>query len=198
MKLLFTLFSAITVFFSALSSAAKLHPVRQAFKPCYNSCRFRFCDYKIHFKIGEQHGMAFTGAICSNLGTRIGLVKTTGEAYVFDGRNVVKLSKWLPKGLNKLFSATFFKSYTLHDQNLSGIGHEEMKKNQLWFLNNRCFVLPLTSYQVLHRFGYVVGVKHPKGSPFLDCVEFITHTPSQAARPPGHHKKFGRIHGNKF
>lgn len=156
---------------------------------CYSSCRFTFCPsvYNNAFNI-DQPDKSFTTAICdASRSTVIGHVDSTGEAYVYDHREFVRISEYKPDGLQQSFSPSFFKSYGIHDygKDLSGIGHETPQANQMEFLNNLCVLVPLTAYQVLDRpYGNVVENRHPS-TPFVDCVSFTTYVPSgHRTQPP--------------
>lgn len=150
---------------------------------CGSTCEFTFCDEsglessgKIYDLKGSSSDKAFTKAICrADKGKHIGVVGSTGEAYYQskDGSKTL-LSAWSPSGLEQQFSSSFFKTYSLGNDKYSGVGHEEPQENQGKYLNNKCFVLPITAYEVLdHQTGTVIDNKHPKDS-FKACVAFNT------------------------
>jgi hypothetical protein len=157
-----TLFAAVLGL--ALVSAAR--------GSCYNSCRFKFCSNTDTLTIG-QPDVALGPAICDKYGqVCVGHVDSTGEAYVVD-YDPKRISQWSPSGLKQNFSPSFFKSYGLPDGR-SSVGHEVPQQNQGNFLHNRCFILPLTAYQVLNKpGGVVIDNIHPQPSTSLtDCIAF--------------------------
>ena len=148
--------------------------------PCYTHCRFRFCYHKTVFRVGRIIERPFTGAICKKDGTRIGVVGETGEAWVLGLHKFVPISKWRPSGLKQRFSPSFFKSYARlrrskygYFSSVSGVGHEKPQQNQLKFLNNKCFVLPIKAYQIIEGAKKVIVNRH-RDHPFRDCVSFRT------------------------
>lgn len=149
---------------------------------CYDKCRFRFCDYRTTFKVAMMNDVPFADAICAKDGTRIGHVDSTGEAFIFYKHNFARISEWYPHGLKQNFSPSFFKSFGIYKRygnsvDLSGIGHETPQQNQVHFLHKKCFVVPLTAYQILNEKGHVVDNLHPKRDRALyDCVAFKTVT----------------------
>lgn len=166
---------------AAFALALALAAIAVSEASCYNKCRFRFCDYRSTFKVGVKNDLPFTGPICAKDGTRIGHVDSTGEAYITYKYRVTPISKWHPYGLKQKFSPSFFKSFGIYKYygkyvDLSGIGHETPQQNQAHFLNRKCFIVPLTAYQVLDKRGNVVKNVHPRGYPLRDCVAFKTFT----------------------
>ncbi len=147
--------------------------------PCYNRCRFRFCDGETEFKVGVEADVAFTGPICKKYREKIGHIDETGEALVVkkDTRKFIPISKWEPDGLEQNFSPSFFKAYGVNGKKTdpSGIGHEVPQKNQADFLDGVCFIVPINSYQVLDGEGDVVENVHPY-NPTRNCVAFKAFT----------------------
>lgn len=163
--------SFVIAFALALSlvSASTYYP-----SPCYKYCKFRFCDYRVSFKIGHPIDKPFTHRICSKYGKHIGHVDETGEAFIRRYHKFVPISKYAPYGLKQRFSPSFFKSYGFKYNIYSGIGHETPQQNQLHFLHNKCVVVPLRAYQVLNSKKHVIDNVHPRGYPLRDCVAFTT------------------------
>lgn len=163
-------FTALTLFlcFIAFTDAS-----------CYSKCRFVFCNRRSSFKVGVQTRYPFTGRICLP-GTNLGHIDSTGEAYNVD-YYPVPISKYYPYGLKQKFSPSFFKSLRIRGHfagrkiDFSGVGHEKPQNNQGDFLNQKCWALPVTAYQVLDNNGYVIANKHPR-RPLVDCVAFKTRT----------------------
>jgi hypothetical protein len=147
---------------------------------CGGYCRFTFCPYQGFVGLG-QPDVALTTAICDKYNQiNVGHVDSTGEAFVYDPyyRYYTRISQYSPAGLAQNFSPSFWKSYGLYSyfngqyHDLSGIGHETPQQNQAYYVKGKCFILPLTAYQVLDRpYGNVVDNVHPN-NPFVDCVAF--------------------------
>jgi hypothetical protein len=150
-------------------------------KGCGYQCKFTFCPNQGPLSLG-QPDKALTGAICDKYGhIYVGHVDSTGEAYVehYYGAKT-PISLYQPQGLRQAFSPSFWKSYGFdyyHGKrvDLSGVGHETPQQNQADFLHGKCFILPLTAYQVLDsQYGNVIDNKHPT-DPFVDCVAFTVY-----------------------
>ncbi len=149
---------------------------------CGDECKFSFC-YDYHkpsyglnaFMIGRYSDRPFTPAICDKYGKFVvGVVGSTGEAYVMEDWKKTLISNYSPYGLAQNFSPSFFKTFALDRVQRSGVGHETPQQNQLNYLDNKCIVLPLTAYQKLDKYGHVIDNVHPRGRPFVDCVAFRT------------------------
>lgn len=173
-----TLVSIVFLALAALTSASSAS--------CGHTCRFSFCPevFRNTFTIGIPD-QSFTTAICDRTGTlSIGVVGSTGEAYVSTESGPVLISQYNPFGLNQAFASSFFKSYTLTNfgsGKLSGVGHEVSQSNQADFLNYKCIILPITAYQVLDKpYGNVIDNVSPN-NPFVDCVSFTTVVGSTSA-----------------
>lgn len=158
---------------------------------CYNKCRFRFCDGRTRFNVGDASDKSFTGAICDKMGHEVvGHVASTGEAHVVLNKKrtttatqhrrrseLVRISKWHPQGLKQSFSPSFFKSactYTHRGKfrvERAAVSHEVSQQNQGHFVKSRCFVLPLKAFQLKDRNEKVVANKHST-DPTRDCVSF--------------------------
>jgi hypothetical protein len=147
---------------------------------CYDSCRFTFCPSQDSFSPGTPD-TALTNPICDKYyKIHVGHVDSTGEAYVYKYGQFIPISQYSPSGLNQNFSPSFFKSfgydkYHSYWHDLSGVGHETPQQNQADFLHGKCFILPLTAYQVLDRpYGNVIDNVHPS-NPYHDCVAFTVN-----------------------
>lgn len=107
----------------------------------------------------------------------MGHVDSTGEAYFIEHHVPILISTFNHDGLLQNFSPSFFKSFSvdgdLYPGNLSGVGHEVPQQNQADFLEGKCVVLPLRSYQILDDFGSIVENVHPRDD-LRDCVSFTT------------------------
>jgi hypothetical protein len=142
---------------------------------CGDQCRFTFCPTQGPVRLGRPDRPR-TNAICDKFNRiNVGHVDSTGEAYVerSNGRRT-RISQYRPRGLRQNFSPSFWKSYGLEGRRRrerSGVGHETPQRNQANYLSGRCFILPLTAYQVLDRDGNVIGNRRPR-NPFFDCVAF--------------------------
>lgn len=142
---------------------------------CYGTCRFQFCDGTSTIK--AKPDVSLTVPICLRDGKPVGIVNT-GEALL-RRRRFVRISKYMPHGLLQNFSSSFFKTYNVRVHSYgrkvdrSGVGHETPQQNQIRFLNNKCWILPVTAYQVLNERGYVIDNKHPN-RPLVDCIAFKT------------------------
>lgn len=135
-------------------------------------CMFKFCDGKRVVYVGKND-KALTSAICSKkYGVKIGSVDETGEAYLVHYKRI-RISKWKPYGLKQSFAPSFFKAYTKHGKNASGVGHEVAQQNQAKFLNKKCWILPLKAYQVWDKKTGGWVEKYGK-DPYVDCISFCT------------------------
>lgn len=156
-----------------------LIPVNSADAAAIKKCNYRFCKTLSNtFMVGKFNDVAFTGAICSVDGSRVGTIGDSGEAYLLDG---TLISEFSPKGLEQKFSPDFFSTYTLklspnanyHPYSTSGVGHETPQKNQARFLNDRTWILPLRAIEILDKkHGYVLD--NIQGGED-DCILFKTN-----------------------
>jgi hypothetical protein len=149
---------------------------------CGYQCRFIFCPAQGPVTLGKPD-VSLTNPICDKHGKiHVGHVDSTGEAYVDEDHGYKTLiSKFSPPGLTQNFSPSFWKSFDFNyhyngkTHDLSGVGHETPQQNQASFLLGKCFILPLTAYQVLDKpYGNVIDNKHPT-DPFVDCVAFTVN-----------------------
>lgn len=129
--------------------------------------------------VGKFNDVAFTGAICSVGGSRIGTISDSGEAYLLE--DGTRISQYNPSGLQQKFSPDFFSTYTLklspnakyHPYSTSGVGHQTPQGNQAKFLNDRTWILPLKDVQILEKKnGYVLD--NIQGGED-DCILFKTN-----------------------
>ena len=169
-------------------------------KPCFEHCRFEFCDLSTNFQLdGINPDSPFTSPICDKYGFNIGMVGESGEAYV-KGENEAhfkRISRWNGKGMRQNFSRSFFKTFSIKGDRLHGngmianyyreihgnfqdkymysaVGREMFHENQLELLHDKCIVLPLVNWLVLDNTG---NVKYNIWSRnfyegFKDCVAF--------------------------
>jgi hypothetical protein len=126
--------------------------------PCENLCLFTFCH--------------------KNASINVGVVGSTGQAFVTVNGSYKLISQYKPIGLRQNFSPSVWKSYALKviykgkTYSFSGAGHEMPQQNQANYLHNMCITLPLTSYQVLDApYGKVIANEHPT-NPYQSCVGF--------------------------
>ena len=105
---------------------------------------------------------------------------------------MVPISEWAPAGLGQSFAPSFFKADKLpglfetccttpttgntNTVNLrkSFVTHEYPQSNQLDYLNDRCWILPIKEYQTYDNTGNVIN-NHGTDD-LTDCVAFITKT----------------------
>ncbi len=152
-----------------------------AAQECFTGCRFEFCDGRHEFWL-RRAGVPFTGAICyKDFDTPVGVVGESDEAYLVEfGREprFTAISKWRPPGLRQHFSSSFFKTVTLRRNSYylkhSGVARETFQQNQRDFLDRRCFIRSVQTWQELDRFGRVV-INRPSDD-WADCVAFRTRT----------------------
>ncbi len=104
----------ISLLFVLLSVAFGSSP-----RPCYQHCRFHFCDGRIAFSLkSTEPDKPFTGAICDAKGYHVGTVTESGEPIVKTNLKnnypyFQPISKWAPPGLQHRFSRTFFKALSV-------------------------------------------------------------------------------------
>lgn len=123
---------------------------------CGTFCRFRICNFngnsfrleKAAFFLLNAPDTATTPYIC-RAQTSIGQITATGEASVdFDG-NLVRLSKWSPRGLTRKFKSNFFGVRKIPRLPWSTIDRSTVISNQWNFLHDRCFVIPIRGFQII-------------------------------------------------
>jgi hypothetical protein len=164
-----SLFTSILILSAAVSMAfANPGP------SCGDSCRFTFCPSQSYLSLGTPD-TAISNAICDKYHKiYVGHVDSTGEAFVEKHGGFTPISQWSPPGLLQHFTPSFWKSFGLKYNDLSGVGHETPQQNQ-GFLHGKCFVLPLTAYQVLSGpYGNVIDNVHPT-NPYAENVAFNLH-----------------------
>lgn len=160
---------------------------------CHSNCRFYFCDSERIVKLGRDSDVSLTSSICNSDGIRVGVIGRTGEALlqeIINGDNIyTPISKWNPKGLKQNFSPSFLKTYTIrvakyryvdgkrvkYYEFYSGVGRERYQQNQKSVLENRCFFLPILSWQVLDNNKNVVSNQNkPYKVGGTNCMSFKT------------------------
>jgi hypothetical protein len=166
-------FTSILVLSAAVSMA--LADSAPAPHSCGEYCRFTFCPDQPYLSLGTPD-TAISNAICDKYHKiYVGHVDSTGEACVEEHKGCTPISHYYPSGLLQKFSPSFWKSFGLYYHDLSGVGHETPQQNQASFLHGKCFVLPLTAYQVLSGpYGNVIDNVHPT-NPHVDCVAFSVY-----------------------
>lgn len=165
------LFSSVS-----LSEATYVAPPRT---PCYTKCEFHFCDKSTVLEVSDTTDKTVTAPICRGYSDDVGVVGATGEALRYYSGYFTPISKWYPKGLEQYFSPSFFKAFSFgyYSEYLghSGVGCEVAQQNQLDFLDDECWVLPINAYQVLAGNGTVIDNVHRAGSsPYTHCIAFKT------------------------
>jgi hypothetical protein len=146
--------------------------------PCENLCLFTFCPNTSVLALGTPD-KALSPRIChKNASINVGVVGSTGQAFVTVNGSYKLISQYKPIGLRQNFSPSVWKSYALKviykgkTYSFSGAGHEMPQQNQANYLHSMCITLPLTSYQVLDApYGKVIANEHPT-NPYQSCVGF--------------------------
>lgn len=160
---------------------------RQRNPACGDFCRFRLCNFN-----GSSIG-SFTLPVASYVilndflrptlpyvclpSVRIGQIPRTGEARVFDRRSYVPISSFSPRGLSKPFGRNAILLHQIKFTPWSGVSRPNLNVDQWPFLNRRCMILPIRTYQVLDpstlrpkRTVRTAGSRN-------DCVAFRTLAP---------------------
>lgn len=170
----FTSFYLISLLLFSLSTAIG---------PCYPGCKFYLSssvgftqEYAVAF--GEA-GRPFTNVFHDSNERVIGKVHNLAEAYNVDTpTRPIRISAWRPRGLNQTFNSNFFQPVSFPNTLFSGVTHARVNGNQKKFLNNHCWVLPITDYtSLITRNRSLVKAKrlHPSNT-FRDCVAIKTFT----------------------
>lgn len=158
--------SVVFIFYILFSTLAR----SETDSICPDECKFRFCDGTNVYSVPLIGNKPFSSAICAKSGISIGLIASTGEALLVE-EEVVPISEWEPQGLRQHFAPSFFKTFSINSTS-SGVGREEVQVNQLEFLDERCWILPISSYQVLGQKRNVIGTVETLKGPLLDCISF--------------------------
>lgn len=148
---------------------------------CGNSCKFRLCrpDGSLH-NLRPKGGRILLRApntslspfICRTFpgGRTLGRIRSTGEAIISN----VRISKWRPNGLSKKFSRKYFKLVNiLYLGGKQGIGRIQSSGNQEDFLDEKCGILPIISYDIVENGKIFRTVSTTDAK---DCVSFTTRT----------------------
>ena len=136
-------------FVSATCLLIAIVSVSLASPGCY-PCKFKFCDGKYIYELGQNGGATFSGPLCYH-GKRVGLVYTGEARFLESDSDLTKISEYEFNGGTK-FCPTFFRGfiYQKHSPLRSGIGHEALKDNQEEVIKNaKCVVLPISAAQIL-------------------------------------------------
>lgn len=140
---------------------------------CYRRCEFYFCDRHSEIHIGVPD-KALSGPICKR-GNKVGIINSGEARLVLNHFGFVPISKFPLGKRTQKFSPSFFKTFAIgSNYKFSGVGHEVPQQNQIDFLKGKkCWILPITAYQVLGAKHNVVNNVHP--SKFkTSCIAFTT------------------------
>lgn len=143
---------------------------------CHAHCDFRFCDGSEKLVVTGAPDTALSSSICKKNAWGVGIAAETGEALVVTVNGVYDISKWVPPGIDQMFTPSFFKAYPLlKNYRYSAIGHEKPQMNQLKMLEGQCIVLPIRHVQFLGKDGNVDHNKKPhEYGAERDCIAFQT------------------------
>ncbi len=163
---------------------------------CYPKCNFVFCGATYVYDL-PYADKSFTGGICRRNGDRIGVVNT-GEARIYADGKFTRISEYYPDGLAQKFSPHFFKGIYIPtvkyeaeggklvpekvDSHYSGVARETYQTNQRRFINNKCIILPLRSWQIV-KSNVVIGNAYRGRDNLHDCVAFETLLQEEAPAP---------------
>lgn len=191
-------FSSVTLFICILPSlvsgtASSLRAplnitsptARRKVSECGQFCRFHLCKFNGHslrlpdtsFIILNAPNVATAPYICRSQ-TSIGQITGTLEASVADGDRLVPISNWSPRGLEKPFAPNFLGAGKIPLLPWSGVTRRAVEEDQWSFLHDKCFVLPVTGYQIIRSGTYrVLRNQRLKQSDRSNCVSFRTTAP---------------------
>lgn len=143
-------------------------------QPCYTACKFSFCSYgAAEFAVAFEPGAPFSNIMCMRPPRRLGKVYSFGEAHVMPSR--MAISEWKPPGLQQGFGKNFFKPFHFINTAYTGMTHEKTQRNQRTFLNQTCFAVPITSYQIIDtKNQHVQYVNNFTADKFTDCIALKT------------------------
>lgn len=148
---------------------------------CYHGCRFYICDARsrggrggvgLYPVVSAPADKSATPPICDKDRNIIGVVGSSGEARIAVRSNMkgfffVPISEYLPG-----VPPTAIKAYSA-----AGIGHQVIPASATSSLKQRCVVLPLNAWQVLHKkTNHVIRNQHSQNenAAFRDCVAFVS------------------------
>lgn len=164
-----------------LLATFSLHATAQQ---CGRTCKFRLCradgsDFNLRPKgtriLLRAPKTSLSAYLCRKFpgGRSLGRVRSTGEAIISGKFPPVAISKWRPAGLSPKFSKRYFKLINiLYLGGLQGIGRIQPKGNQEDFLDDKCVVLPITTYDIVDGSGKVFRTISSTGP--KDCVAVKT------------------------
>lgn len=143
---------------------------------CSTPCRFTFCSSARTISLSTPADTPLEGPVCLAK-VPVGVLNT-GPAFVRFGGTYIPLSDFSPPGLMQTFAPSFFKAYG------AGVGHQAIQKGQQGFLNNKCIVLPVLTYQNLS--GGIVSSNIQLSRPLRDCISFgiVDETMPPKTTPP--------------
>lgn len=145
--------------------------------PCYDGCRFTFCDGRTAFDMGIPNH-PFTGALCNPMNKRVVQINdnTTCEAMVMNKNDATftDISAWRPAELNVPFPSYFFKSMR---NRFSSIMRAPWKGNQKQIIDGKCVIMPLDAWHMFDENGIIVSDEiYTRHNNMEDCVAFFVHT----------------------
>eukprot|EP00181_Compsopogon_caeruleus_P001179 CAMPEP_0184687116 /NCGR_PEP_ID=MMETSP0312-20130426/25170_1 /TAXON_ID=31354 /ORGANISM="Compsopogon coeruleus, Strain SAG 36.94" /LENGTH=266 /DNA_ID=CAMNT_0027142887 /DNA_START=506 /DNA_END=1303 /DNA_ORIENTATION=- len=112
---------------------------------CPSRCRYHFCGGADEvLPIGTELGLS-SATVCLE-GSPTSLSHALGEARVGVGTDWIKISDYHPGGLTENFSRSWFRSFSFGvGNNITAVGHDQPRGNQLQWLDQKCLVLPVHS-----------------------------------------------------
>lgn len=158
---------------------------RRLVEVCGQFCRFRLCNFngnsfrldKAAFYLLNPPDETLVPYICRS-GTSIGRITGTLEPSVADREGLVPISEWSPPGLRKPFSPEFFYAGDISLLPWSSISRRDTLGNQWDFLHDKCFVLPITGFQIIDSDTQrLVRNERVDTSDRSNCVAFRTTAP---------------------
>lgn len=147
-----------------------------AAQDCYPKCAYKFCNLEDSFELTVKD-LPFTTAICYK-GKPVAPGIATSEAYVGTMPEKLISEAELP-GIAPMFSSSFLKGYS--GKNYSALSHGEIMGNQLQYLNETCFKVPIASVQVKEGETFV---NKNLNDPATDCISVITELPELPVPTP--------------
>lgn len=144
-------------------------------KLCYDKCMFNFCDHG-NFLSVLHSGEPMTKPICKG-DEPIGLVTSTGQALLYKSGRFTPISKWSPPGLKQRLAPDLFMAYDFPEESehcyTSGVGYRVLPEH-IDFLSDKCWVLPITSYEVMDEDGFPEDMKPKNPNPYTHCIAFTS------------------------